>query len=327
MAAMSESLNVGLVGAGMVAKHHVKAWQACQGADLVAIADPDLGRAKARADQVGELPVFTSMGEMASARQLDAVDIVAPVELHDALIRQALDLGCHVLCQKPLVPTAAVGRALLAHLPASPRVMVHENWRWRAPYQALKASALEGAESFEMRVESAGLLKDASGNYPALLRQPFFTDLERFLVLEVLIHHLDTLAFLFGPVTIQNANLSRRCPKIRGEDYARIELKAGDVRGTMIGDFCVEGAPPIPTDRLHVRGRLDALIEGWSITLAGSPTQHWQADTAYQASYNATIQHFIDALASGEAFATPAETGVDILDQAEQIYHLAGWGE
>lgn len=323
MAAMSSGLRVGLVGAGMVARHHMTAWQTCKGAHLAAIADPDLDRARSRASQAGGLPAFGSLAEMASAIHLDAVDIVAPVGWHEALIRQAIDLDCNVLCQKPLVPTAATGQALLDDLPASPRVMVHENWRWRAPYRSLKASKPKGIESFEMRVESSGLLKDASGNYPALQRQPFFAELKRFLVFEVLIHHLDTLAFLFGPLTIHSADLSRQCGIIRGEDHARIDLSAGGVRGTLVGNFCVEGAPPLPRDTLHVRGQEEALIKGWSLTMADTPTQHWPADAGYQDSYTATIQHFADALSSGEPFATPAQTGVELLKQVEQIYRLA----
>lgn len=325
---MNGELRVGLVGAGMVAEHHVKAWQACQGARLVAIADPDRQRAETRARQAGGLPAFTDLKDMASHLHLDAVDIVAPVGLHATLIQQAADLGLHMLCQKPLVASAQEGDALLAGLPdasASPRVMVHENWRWRAPYQALKSLNMEGAKSFKMRVESAGLLKDTSSNYPALKRQPFFADLDRLLVFEVLIHHLDTLAFLFGPLSIQSAELSRRCPDIRGEDFACIDLMAGGVKGTLTGDFCVEGAQPLPTDMLIVSGPTDVSIDGWSLAVANQPTQKWPAETAYQDSYTATIQHFVDALASGEPFATPAKTGVELLRHVEHIYRLANW--
>lgn len=328
MAIVNSNLSVGLVGAGMVAEHHVKAWQACEGAQLVAIADPNKQRAETRAKQAGGLPTFTDLQDMASYIHLDAVDIVAPVGLHAALIKQAVDLGMHVLCQKPLVASAHEGDALLAALPntaSSPRVMVHENWRWRAPYQALKALHLEGINSFEMRVESAGLLKDASGDYPALQRQPFFADLDRFLVFEVLIHHLDTLAFLFGPLSIQSGELSRRCPDIQGEDYARIDLMAGNVKGTLTGDFCVKGAQPLPTDMLKVSGPTDALVDGWSLTVDGNPTQQWSTETAYQDSYTATIQHFVDALKCGEPFATPATTGVELLRHVENIYRLADW--
>lgn len=328
MAIVNSNLHVGLVGAGMVAEHHVKAWQACEGAQLVAIADPNKQRAETRAKQAGGLPTFTDLQDMASHIPLDAVDIVAPVGLHAALIKQAIDLGMHVLCQKPLVASAHEGDALLAALPntaSSPRVMVHENWRWRAPYQALKALHLEGIKSFEMRVESAGLLKDASGDYPALQRQPFFADLDRFLVFEVLIHHLDTLAFLFGPLNIKTAELSRRCADIQGEDYARIDLMAGNVKGTLTGDFCVEGAPPLPMDMLKTSGLTDVLINGWSLTVDSKPIQQWAIETAYQDSYTETIQHFVDALAFGKPFATSAATGVELLRHVERIYGLADW--
>lgn len=322
---MSDRLCVGLVGAGIVAKHHVAGWQACKGAHLVAVADPSRARAEKRAHQAGGVPVFESLEEMAANTKLDAVDIVAPVSLHDTLIRQALAFNYHVICQKPLVQTAAQGVTLLADLPSTPRVMVHENWRWRTPYQALKTMDLSSVESFEMRVESSGLLKDASGHYPALQRQPFFAALDRFLVLEVLIHHLDTLSFLFGPLAIQVAELRGRCPDMIGEDYAHITLKAGPLEGTLVGDFCATGAPPLPRDRLRINGPVNALVDGWSLQIGDEPNQCWNAETCYQDSYTATIQHFVDALRSEESFATPPEAGIKLLQMVEEIYELGGW--
>lgn len=310
----------------MVSAHHVEAWSVCDGAQLVGVADPNEDNTAQRSEQAG-VAAFDSLAAMAKATHLDAVDIAAPVGLHGALIREAVGHGLHVLCQKPLVTSADEGRTLLADLPTgygAPRVMVHENWRWRAPYQALKASELRGVESFEMRVESAGLLPNANGQLPALERQPFFRQLERFLVMEVLIHHLDTLAFLFGPLTIRSAELQRRCQQVVGEDYAHIVLRAGDVEGTLTGNFCVASAPPLPKDWLSVAANPSALADGWSLRVGNQPTQQWDQVAGYQGSYDATIQHFSDAVRHATPFATPAPMGVELLQRVEDIYRLGG---
>lgn len=317
-------MRIGLVGAGMVSAFHVAGWQACSNAILVGIADPDLVRAAARAALVPGAAAFTSLAEMAAGCDLDAVDIVAPPHLHADLVLQALALGLHVLCQKPLAPDAAQAADLVRKMPDTPRVMVHENWRWRAPYRAMKADLVSGAlsypDQFDMRVQSAGLLPDAKGRYPALVRQPFFAGLDRFLVTEVLVHHLDTLQFLFGPLRVHDAKVTRRCPVIIGEDYAEITMTAGTCKGRLIGDFCVPDAPSLPSDLLVIPG---GCIDGWSYQIDSDPPTEWDRQTAYQQSYSDTILHFVTALRSGAEFETDPQTAMGVLEQVSDIYSIA----
>lgn len=319
-------LRVGLIGAGMVSQYHLAGWAECPGAQVVAIADPARAHADARAAPLG-LPAFASLAEMRAAMALDAVDIVAPVGAHGALIAEAVAVGLPVMCQKPLMPDAESARRLLVELPPDARVMVHENWRWRRPYRQLKAALDEGRvahrDRFEMRVESAGLLLDADGTYPALMRQPFFADMDRLIVFELLIHHLDTLEFLFGPVEIVSAMLDRRCPAVRGEDRAEITLRAGGISGRLIGDFCVSGRPPTPEDRLWLDGSAAPFVEGWILDLPGGGAQAFDPRTGYQQSYSDTIRHFTDALRDGSPFETPATDGARLLDIVETIYASA----
>ena len=51
-----------------------------------------------------------------------------------------------------------------------------------------------------------------------------FAMLERLLVMEVLIHHVDTLRFLLGPLTLAAASLGRSCSLVRGDDRASLWL-------------------------------------------------------------------------------------------------------
>ena len=49
---------------------------------------------------------YESVGDLLSGETLDFVDICTPPGSHAALIKQALDAGLHVLCEKPLVTRA-----------------------------------------------------------------------------------------------------------------------------------------------------------------------------------------------------------------------------
>ncbi|MBJ3774215.1 Gfo/Idh/MocA family protein [Acuticoccus mangrovi] len=319
-------LRVGLVGAGMVSAHHVAGWAACRGARLVAIADPSPDAARARAAAAG-VPTFPSLAEMLGGVAVDAVDLATPVATHAPLVLEATAAGLPVLCQKPLAETAAAAAALIDALPPDARVMVHENWRWRGPYRSLAAALRRGTlwrpTHFHFDVASAGLLPDATGALPALARQPFFTTMPRLVVLELLIHHLDTLEFLFGPLTIDAARTARRCDRVAGEDLAVISLSAGGLTGELVGDLCRPHAPPMPRDRLTLFGPTRATVDGW--TFAIGPDRLFAVDpvVGYQASYTAALQHFADCVATGAPFETPAEAGLQTLRHVERIYQLA----
>lgn len=309
----------------MVAAHHLAGWAATGGARVTAIAEPDPVRRVGRADTHG-IRGYATLAEMLAAETLDAVDIVAPVGAHAALVRDAVEVGLPVMCQKPLTPDLASADRLIAALPPGARVMLHENWRWRRPYRRLKAALSAGEvpvpAAIEMRAESAGLLADDTGRLPALERQPFFAGLERLIVFELLIHHLDVLGFLFGPVTVRDAVLTHRCPQVAGEDRAEIRLTAGPVEALLVGDFMVPGVPVV-RDRLRLGPGADWTIDGWTLCLPGRQSEAPDPETLYQESYTATIAHFVACLRSGAPFETDARHGRDLLAIVEEVYRAA----
>jgi len=101
------ALRVAIAGAGGIGRHHAK-WHAQTGSDVVAV----LGRrAEILPDTTRQLRDlfgfqgrgYTDFDELLTREQPDIVDICTPNETHFELARRALDAGCHVLCEKPLV--------------------------------------------------------------------------------------------------------------------------------------------------------------------------------------------------------------------------------
>lgn len=257
----------------------------------------------------------------------DALDIALPPDAHADALRAAAARGVAALCQKPLAPTATEAEALAAELAGGPRVMVHENWRWRAHYRVLRqwlaGGVLGDPVCFSLTVASSGLVRRADGTVPALDRQPFFSRLERFLVIEVLFHHLDTLAFLLGPIEVAGAALSSRAGTIRAEDTAAVALTAGGVPGTLTATFSAGAQTPLPTDRLELHGaRTSAILDDWSLrSTDGSVKPHVLTyEESYPASYAAAIGHFVSGLAEGTPFETGLAEGVATLRAVERIY-------
>jgi len=238
-----------------------------------------------------------------------------------------------VLCQKPLVPTLDEAERLVAEV-GDARLMVHENWRFRPYYRRLRQwldeGALGGLRAVRLEFHSSGMLPDASGARPALARQPFFRRLERLLVMEVLIHHIDTLRFLLGELELESARLLRTNDEIVGEDVAilRLRRRADGMPVDISGNLAVQGAPPIPADRLWIYGENGtAHVDGANLQLVGysSRAERFDPAASYQAAYSGAIAHFLDCLAAGAAFETSPLDNLETLRIVEAAYASSGF--
>ena len=217
---MTKPLRIGLIGAGMVSRHHLIAWvDIADQARVVAVADPSHDNAARRAAEFGISQLYANAEAMLAATELDAVDIAAPRQLHAPLVRLAAQRRLPVLCQKPLAPNLQQAIELAAEVKDLTRLMVHENWRFRGYYRDAASWLREGrignVKQAQLTLLTSGVLPGPDGLRPALERQPFMRGEKRMLVAEVLIHHLDTLRMLLGPLRVTAAGLSRSIPKWR----------------------------------------------------------------------------------------------------------------
>ncbi len=327
------TLRVGLVGAGMVSRHHLIAWSRLRGeAEVVAIADPSAASAGARAAEFGVARTYADAAAMLDAERLDAIDVAAPREVHAALVRLGVARGLAVLCQKPLAPTLAEAEALVADA-AGARLMVHENWRFRRYYRDaarwIAAGTIGRVQQCEVRLLTSGLLPDADGVRPALARQPFMQGERRMLVNEVLIHHLDTLRVLLGPLRVTFARLGRSCEDMAGEDNALIGLQAeSGAAAVLLGNMAAPGCPPAQSDEMLVLGSAGTIrLGGNRLERLGAHPEVLEYDLpeCYQGSYDAAIAHFVACLRDGAAFETTPQDTLLTLRLVEDSYRLSGW--
>ncbi|TGD96332.1 Gfo/Idh/MocA family protein [Methylobacterium nonmethylotrophicum] len=333
MSSPHSPLRIGLIGAGWVTQHHLAGWARLAGrATVAAIADPSAERREARARDFAIPRHFATAREMFEAGGLDAVDIAAPRAVHAELVRLAADHGLPILCQKPLAPTLAEAQALVAEVEGRVRLMVHENWRFRAYYREaaawLRAGMIGRPFAARLSVVTSGTLPDAGGRFPALERQPFMRDETRMLVAEVLIHHLDTLRWLLGPLRVTACALGRTCADLAGEDTALIQLAGADGLAVQVfATFAAHGAPPAAADHLEILGPSGAIrLANGDLTMTGRETRAvaYDLDATYSESYAATIAHFVDRLADGAPFETGPADNLETLRLVEACYRLAG---
>jgi predicted dehydrogenase len=135
------------IGFGNVAaKGHMPGWQSRNDVGIVAATDSFAARREVFLEACPEGRWYESVDELLSGETLDFVDICTPPGSHAALIKQALDAGLHVLCEKPLVTRAGDARAVAAAAARAGRI-VHTVHNWLKAPICLKISALiaEGA--------------------------------------------------------------------------------------------------------------------------------------------------------------------------------------
>ena len=144
------TLNVGLVGYGFMARAHSNAFrQAPKFFDLPyepvlkAVAARDQDRVRKFADNWGYQSIESDWRAMVGRKDIDLIDIAAPNDTHAEIAIAAAKAGKIVMCEKPLARTAAEGERMVAAVEAAGvPSMVWYNYR-RAPAVVLLKQLLD----------------------------------------------------------------------------------------------------------------------------------------------------------------------------------------
>jgi predicted dehydrogenase len=111
---MSKKLRWGILGVAKINDRLLPAFAKAANAELVGIASRSLEKALTAAKAAGIPRAFGSYDALLDDPQIDAVYNPLPNTLHDEWTRKAAERGKHVLCEKPLTPTAREAEALVA---------------------------------------------------------------------------------------------------------------------------------------------------------------------------------------------------------------------
>jgi UDP-N-acetylglucosamine 3-dehydrogenase len=106
---VADTVNVGLVGLGLVSLSHLKGYQSHPGAEVVAVCDVDEEKARQFAQRHGIRSAFSSFESLLARPEIQAVDICTPTYLHVPMTLQAVAHKKHVHCEKPFCRTVGEG--------------------------------------------------------------------------------------------------------------------------------------------------------------------------------------------------------------------------
>jgi predicted dehydrogenase len=120
-------IGVGFIGAGNVLPAYLQALDRLTPRGL-AVEGPILARrTEVREALVARRPATLAVERLEQVLHAEGVDLVViltPPATHPELVRAALDAGRHVLCEKPLAPTAGEGQALFDLARAKGRILL-----------------------------------------------------------------------------------------------------------------------------------------------------------------------------------------------------------
>jgi D-apiose dehydrogenase len=323
-------------GAGHFARIQLEAWRAVPHAQIVAVQNRTLDRARQMQAEFGIEAVSDNVETLLDKVRPDFVDICTAVETHLPLVRAVAVRKIPILCQKPLAPRLGEAEELVRIAQsAGVRLMANDNWRWQAWYRELKRLIDDGSIGGPQHARFVLRPGDGWGPDPYPM-QPFFREMERFILLEVGGHYLDTMRFLFGDLLALHCVTRRRNSRIRGEDAALVTI---EFRNGATAVFDADRTAPTAMVRPPVNGH--AFIEGTAGNLRldehgalylqrrGEPEHPhaYKIASGYRGgSCIGAQRHFIECLRSGAPFETEAGDYLAIERAVEACYRSAATG-
>lgn len=142
---MSDGLQMGLIGAGVMGENYVRVTENAPGAAIAAVCDLELERAERLADRCGAARAYASAEEMLAGEELDAAVVATPDFAHREPTLACLERGLAVLCEKPLAQTMDDCRAIVeAQRAAGTPFMVNYGNRHRSNARRIREIIAEG---------------------------------------------------------------------------------------------------------------------------------------------------------------------------------------
>jgi predicted dehydrogenase len=134
-----ETLRVGLVGAGTMAKANATMLASHPAVRLAGVASRTVEGARRFAEEIGQLRVYEDYEQLIGSGDVDAVMVTTPDDVHADITVAAAKAGLHVLVEKPFTTTVEdADRAVAAIRAAGVVAMCLFNHRWVPAYAQAK---------------------------------------------------------------------------------------------------------------------------------------------------------------------------------------------
>lgn len=233
---MMKKIKVGIIGCGIIAKHHLEAYKKSAKAEVVALADIVPKQVEILAKEYGIKKTYADYRSLLKDDSIEAVSVCIPNFLHAEVTVKALESGKHVLCEKPMALNLRQAQKMDQIAQEANKVlMIAMCHRFQAGSQALK------------RIINSGKLGKIYHAHVSLLRRRGIPGLGGWFttksqsgggpLIDIGVHALDLTIWLAGnpePVAVSAATYTKFGDK---KDYTYVSMWSQPVPG---GIFDVE---------------------------------------------------------------------------------------
>ncbi|MFN8453143.1 MAG: Gfo/Idh/MocA family oxidoreductase [Anaerolineae bacterium] len=230
-------LKVGILGAGFMGSTHARAFAKLPEVQVIAISSRSQEKAAKLAEEVGAEAVTDFMA-LATDPRIDLISNTLPTNLHQDPTIAALKAGKHVFLEKPMGLSVAECDAMIAVAQEQKRLlMIAHVLRFWPEYMALVEFVHSGALGKPLSATASRLsARPAWGDW---FQNPAWTGGA---VLDLQVHDLDTLNWLFG--TPQSVYAQGQKGMFGGWDHALTTVDYGGVKAFAEGTILMPDGYP-----------------------------------------------------------------------------------
>ncbi len=300
-----KKLRTAVIGTGFWGKNQTRVLSQLEDVELVCVCDLKPANAKAVSAEF-HVPYSTSVDEVLSRKDIDAVTVCTPTTTHKEIATQALMAGKHVLVEKPMTNTVVEARELLSLAKQRGlRLMPGHIERFNPAVDYLKSLVDEGKLGTVTL-----LLARRVGRWPERIGDVG-------VVRDTAIHDIDLARYIFNDDV---SSVHARIGRIRHtkEDYAEIMLEFRN-GGTAFID--ANWLTPRKTRILVVTGS-DATVQldyiSQEVSLEGSD-ESIMPNLEKKEPLRAELTHFAESVLNDRAFRVNGEDGLRAVEICEVV--------
>lgn len=325
-------IKIAIVGTGGMAHGHAAQYAKIRGCRVVAAVDVDEQRVNDFADKFNINERYTSVADLLKHADIDAASVVTPDAFHVPCALPLVKAGKHVLCEKPLAPTAPEARRLVTAAKKTGVInMVHFSYRNSSAlhriHQLVCSGRLGRIMHFEAHYLQCWLTSDGWGDWrttPAWQWRLSTRHGSKGSLGDIGVHIVDLATYAAAEDIIKVNGCLKTFSKVKGDrigeyvldandsSYMRVELSGGGM-GTISTSRWASGqrnslALNLYGDKGAVRLDLDKSYNEFEACLGADVNKaQWKTVTCRQTPN--MWQRFIKSIRSGENDAADFERG------------------
>lgn len=323
-------IKVGILGCGRIAERHLLAYKKMPGLEVV-ITDANPMAAR-KLGQQAKTAVIEDPAAMLKLSELDAIDVCVPTRWHKESVLQALNLGKHVFCEKPLCPTLDDAIEVESAAKRANRiVMVGHLYRFHPAFEFVKEvldAGIIGKPYFAI------FRLGGRGGHVLWKHQ---REQGGGATLEMLVHTLDLICWYFGAIkkvslALREQLLTHRLvgskeEEVDAEDLVLLKLSAAGVEVISESDLLspsymntveIHGDNgSVFTSILHYLPTIVFCKEERGVLAQGNNIYNFPQENLFEKE----LRHFINAIKNGGGNTNSIKDSIEVLKVLEQIRH------